>query len=208
MAETLPGLAVPVGAPGSLDPATLFSPPPARVWLEVGFGAGEHLAALARAHPEIGFIGCEPYLYGVAALLRRLDEAGLGNVRIHVGDARDVLASLTEASLERILILFPDPWPKARHHKRRFIAAPTLDLCARGLAPGGELRVATDHAEYAGWIVEHLARHPAFRWTARGPADWRRRPADWPATRYEGKTTAQGRRPVFLRYRRVGRENA
>ena len=188
-----------------LDPAGLFDPAPRALWLEVGFGAGEHLAAQARARPDVGLIGCEPFVNGLASLLALIDAGGIDNVRLHDDDARLLIHCLADASIDRMFVLFPDPWPKARHHKRRFINPATLDACARILADGAELRLATDDAPYCRWILEHLQRHAAFRWMARGPDDWRQRPDDWPETRYEAKARRQGRAPVFLRYRRVDR---
>ncbi len=185
-----------------LDPAALFDPAPDGLWLEVGFGAGEHLLARARARPDAGFIGCEPFVDGVAKLVQALDADGIGNVRIFMDDARNLLERLPESSLAGVFVLFSDPWPKTRHHKRRFINAPVLALLARVMAPGAELRIATDDPSYLVWILEHLRRADAFEWLARRPADWRRRPPDGPATRYERKAIAAGRECIYLRYRR------
>ncbi len=203
----LPRLRIPLPpAGGALDPGTLFprgdDGRPRPVWLEVGFGAGEHLAAQARANPGVGLIGCELYLNGVARLLARVERERLANVRIWPDDARLLIDALADGSIARAFVLFPDPWPKKRHHKRRFVRRENLDALARVLADGAELRLATDDPDYAGWMVERLQRHPDFVWTARRPADWRRRPGDWPATRYERKTSAAGARPVYLIYRR------
>ncbi len=188
-----------------VDPRPSFTPPPEEVRLEVGFGMGEHLADQAERHPEVGFIGCEPFVNGVASLLRHIEASGLGNVRIYPDDGRRLVAALADASIARIVALFPDPWPKARHHKRRLIQAETLDAFAHILEDGGELRLATDHAEYARWMLFCLSRHEAFAWAARGPSDWRRRPADQAETRYEAKTREEGRRPIFLTFRRLPR---
>ncbi len=188
-----------------LDPATLFDHKPTSVWLEVGFGGGEHLAAQARLRPDVGLIGCEPFINGLAGLCALIDDHKLTNIRVHDDDARLLMDSLSAASIGRMFLLFPDPWPKSRHHKRRFINAPTLDACARILADGAELRLATDDMSYCRWILEHLQRHDAFTWTAQGPGDWRERPDDWPETRYEAKARGQGRPPAFLRYRRIAR---
>jgi tRNA (guanine-N7-)-methyltransferase len=178
--------------------------PAARAYaLEVGFGGGEHLAAQARANPEVGFIGCEPFVNGVAKLLAQIDAGRLANVRVHLGDARDVLARLPDASLSALYVLFPDPWPKARHHKRRFVQRRTLNDLARVMGPAAELRLATDHGDYAAWTLSLLLRDARFRWTAARASDWRVRPADWPATRYEQKALAQGRSCVYLRFLRV-----
>ncbi len=199
----LPALRIDPGP--DLDPASLFDPAPAAVWLEVGFGGGEHLAAQAQIRPDVGMIGCEPFINGQASLCALIDDHKLANIRIHDDDARLLIDCLAEASIGRLFLLFPDPWPKARHHKRRFVNAENLDACARILADGADLRLATDDRGYCRWMLEHLSRHDAFAWMARGPSDWRRRPDDWPTTRYEAKAIKQGARPVFLRYRRVDR---
>jgi tRNA (guanine-N7-)-methyltransferase len=169
------------------------------VWLEIGFGAGEHLLEQAQHHLRTGLIGAEPYEGGVAKLLARL--AGDENIRIHEGDAREVIEALPDASIGRAFILFPDPWPKTRHHKRRFVQTQTLDALARVLASGAELRFASDDAGYLGWTLERLIAHPAFAWTAERASDWTARGADWPQTRYEAK--ALHGPPVFLRFQRI-----
>lgn len=195
----LPALRLPPAGP--IDPDRLFPERKRAIWLEIGFGGGEHLAAQAAAHPEVGFIGCEVYIDGVGSLLRHIDRLGLGNVRLHDGDAREVLERLPDASLERIFLLFPDPWPKARHHKRRFISPATLDTLSSVLADGGLLIFASDHADYARWTLEHLADHPDFQHAAGLPGDWRR-PADWIESRYEAKALAAGARCFYLRFER------
>ena len=156
-------------------------------------------------HGEVGLIGCEPFVNGLAGLCALIDDGGLANIRIHDDDARLLMDCLVEASIARLFLLFPDPWPKTRHHKRRFVNPATLDACARILADGAEMRIATDDMPYCRQMLEHLTRHHAFAWTARRPADWRTRPDDWPSTRYEAKARDQGRPPVFLIYRRVAR---
>ena len=168
------------------------------VWLEIGFGAGEHLAWQAQHHPDIGLIGCEPYEGGTAKLLSRLADAPLENIRLYEGDAREVISALPDASLGRVFILFPDPWPKTRHHKRRFVQTEALDALARILKPGAELRFASDDAGYVAWALERLIAHPAFVWTAARVSDWTVRPANWPGTRYEAK--ALHGPPAFLRF--------
>jgi len=198
----LPRLAVP--ATGPLDPAALFGRPLPRLWLEIGFGKGEHLAAQAAAHPDAGLIGCEPYLNGMAACLGQIEEAGLDNIRLHMGDARDIIARLPDRSLDRVFLLHPDPWPKARHAKRRFVNPDPLDLLARKLRPGAELRIGTDHPVYLRWTLMQMARRADFVWTAERAADWSERPADWPETRYEAWARAEGRPVWYLRYRRTG----
>lgn len=173
--------------------------------LEIGFGGGEHLVAQAQAHPEARFIGVEPFLNGVASCLRHIEETGVQNVRLHMGDARDVLARLPGASLDLCYILFPDPWPKLRHHKRRLIQPEFLDALARTLKPGGEARFATDWADYASWTLERFGRDARFAWTAECAADWR---APWPdhvTTRYESKRLGDCA-PIWLRFVRAERE--
>ena len=198
----LPRLAVTLPGTGTLDPAALFATRPAAVWLEIGFGAGEHLAAQAASHPEIGFIGSEVFENGVARLTAEIARTGIGNIRIFPDDARALLDALMPQSLDRVFILFPDPWPKARHHKRRLVSTATLDRLAVLMRQGAELRLATDDRAYLAWMLEHATAHPDFAWLARGPADWRERPADWPPTRYEAKARAAGRLPAFLRFAR------
>lgn len=200
LVETLlPKIAVP---PGPVDLKSLF-PGAEGFALEVGFGGGEHLAMQARLHPRTGFIGCEPFLNGVAKLLTQVDAQALGNVRVHDDDARDVLARLPDGMLSRVFVLFPDPWPKLRHHKRRFVQTAMLDELARAMGAGAELRLATDHMEYARWALALLMRHGGFRWAARGAEDWRARGPDWPATRYEEKALKAGRSCVYLRFIRT-----
>lgn len=201
----LPRLTLAVPAqPGRIDLAAAFGGrlPTDGVWLEVGFGAGEHLVWQAEQHPGVGLIGCEPYLNGVAKCLAHIERAGVGNIRLFTDDARLVMAALPDSSLARAFVLFPDPWPKSRHHKRRFVQRETLDRLSELMVPGGELRLATDDPSYLLWMVEHACTHPGFQWLAERPADWRGRPEDWPATRYERKQLAGT--PTFLRFRRVG----
>ena len=194
-------LTLPEGA-GALDPKTLF-PAAQDIWMEIGFGGGEHLAAQAERNPAIGFLGCEPFDKGVAKLLRAVDAEKLTNIRVFMDDARLLLARLPEASLGRAFILFPDPWPKSRHHKRRLVQDATLAQLARVIRPGGELRLASDHEDYVTWMLEVMQRQSAtFEWTAKGPEDFRTAPPDWVPTRYQHKTEAEGRKPTFLIYRR------
>src|SRR3954470_12327083 len=168
------------------------------VWLEVGFGAGEHLAWQAEAHPQRGFIGAEPYVAGMAKLLSRIADKSMRNIRVYTDDVRDVIAAVPNASFGRVFILFPDPWPKTRHHKRRFIQMTMLDELARVMKRGAEMRFATDDAGYLAWTLERVLAHPAFRWMAKSPADWRGRPPDWPQTRYEAKALNAGRQCTYL----------
>ena len=201
----LPRISIALPERRLLDPEILFPAPPPAVWLEIGFGAGEHLAAQAEQHLRVGFIGCEVFENGIARLVGEIAREGLDNIRIFADDARLLLDCLRPSSIGRVFVLFPDPWPKQRHHKRRLIAPATLDRLASVMQPGAELRLATDDRDYLVWMLEHVTEHPDFVWTARTPADWRERPPDWPATRYEEKARAAGRTPAFLRFiRRAG----
>lgn len=188
-----------------LEPGRLFEPAVVDVWLEIGFGGGEHLAAVAAENPQIGFIGCEPYVNGVANLLVLVERFSLGNVRIFDDDARLVLGALPDASIGCVALMFPDPWPKKRHANRRFVGRQTLDALARILRDGAELRIATDEPLLVRWTLAALIAHPAFRWSPQGADDWRCRPADWPATRYEQKAIARGARCTYLRVVRRAR---
>ncbi len=185
-----------------IEPQSLFHDQIHSVWLEIGFGGGEHLAAQAKANPDVGFIGSEVFENGIASLLRYCEDDGLTNIRIFDDDVRTLIPNLAAGTLERIFLLFPDPWPKARHAKRRFIATATLDALARVMAPGAELRIATDHPTYARWCLRHIPPHPAFLWPVTGPQDWRCRPAEGRPTRYEEKAVRQGRRPMYLNFLR------
>lgn len=203
LATLLPRLRVPEPPPGQfIGMAALFGRAPQALSLEIGFGAGEHLTAQAEAHPGTGFIGCEPFVQGLAKALARIEAGKLDNIRLHDGDARRLLTWLPPGSLSRIFLLFPDPWPKTRHHKRRFVQPETLDEFARLLRPGGEFRFASDIPSYVRWTLEHVTRHGAFAWTAERPADWRIRPAGQPPTRYEAKALREGRAPVWLTFLR------
>ncbi|NQV48601.1 MAG: tRNA (guanosine(46)-N7)-methyltransferase TrmB [Rhodospirillaceae bacterium] len=187
------------------DPGAAFGGEASDIWMEIGFGGGEHLAGQALAHPEIGFIGCEPFVNGVASLLSLVDAGGIGNIRVYDDDARPLLNSLPDASIGRVYVLFADPWPKKRHHKRRFIGAENLGRLARVMKDGAELRFASDHSEYVGWALERLSQHPDFDWTARSAVDWRQPPADWTPTRYEQKALNGGQRCTYLSFLRAKR---
>jgi len=180
---------------GNIDPASLFPAPAATLWFEIGFGGGEHLAEQARQHPDINFIGCEPYINGMAALLTAIEQGGLTNVRLYDNDARLVLEKLPDNSIERLFILFPDPWPKARHNKRRIISEPSLALFYKKLKPGGLLRIATDHVDYGEWIAGQLAAFAKFKLSE---SDLYKIPADWVKTRYQAKAAVEGRKPMFF----------
>ncbi len=188
-----------------LLPRLRFEPeriPDEPLWLEIGFGGGEHLAWQAAAHPDVLLVGCEVYRNGIAGLLGQIERQKLANIRIWAEDARDLIDRLADRSVARVFLLFPDPWPKARHAERRFIGPANLASLARIMTPGAELRLATDDPTYLSWTLDHLPLHPAFRWLVEAPQDWRQRPLDWPATRYEQKALSQGRRPVYLRFER------
>ena len=199
----LPRLTIgPLPPAGQLDPHRLFDIDVDDVWLEIGFGGGEHLAAQAAANPLVGFLGAEPYINGIASLLNAIAARGLANIRLWPDEGEMLLEALGAGTIGRAFVLFSDPWPKVRHHKRRFIGAATVDAFARILKNGAELRIATDDAGYLSWILDHVLAQAAFEWTAQTPADWRIRPDDWPATRYEAKALAAGRPAYFLRFRR------
>ena len=194
--DLLPRIAIDLSQP-------LTGIPSGNIWLEIGFGGGEHLIWQATQNPGATLVGCEPFEEGVVKVLSAIDRDGLSNIRILPDDVRPLLRTLPEASIARAFVLFPDPWPKRKHAKRRLVATPLLDLLARVLRPGAELRLATDIGDYARTMLIALMAHPAFRWTAERPADWRVRPADWPETRYEQKAVREGRRGYFLRFVRA-----
>ncbi len=185
------------------DPRRFFTPPVDRVWLEIGFGGGEHLIEQAKAHPEIGFIGAEVFENGIASLLQQRTDANLKNIRILDNDAREFLPLLKIGSVERVFLLYPDPWPKTRHAKRRFVGRQTLDELARIMPVESELRIATDHAIYARWCLKHVPTHPNFQWRVTRANDWRSPPEGAFSTRYEQKAIKQGRTPMYLTFLRV-----
>jgi tRNA (guanine-N7-)-methyltransferase len=196
VATVLPALAIPEPQ-RPIDPWRLFPSPVRAVWLEVGFGGGEHLAWQAERHPEIGLIGSEVFLNGVASLLAHLSRQVANNVRIFVEDVRRLFPALPDACLSRVFVLFPDPWPKRRHAERRFINPANLDQLARLMADHAELRIATDDPTYRAWVVRQMTGRLDF---ADATVDPTVKPEDWPATRYEAKARQQGRQPVFFRY--------
>ncbi|MEL7128164.1 MAG: tRNA (guanosine(46)-N7)-methyltransferase TrmB [Pseudomonadota bacterium] len=183
----LPKLAVPNADDGTLDPLSLFSDDISDVWLEIGFGGGEHMTGQAARRRDTGFIGCEPFIEGMAKALGQIDDAGLTNIRLHMDDARPVIERLTADSVAQVFILFPDPWPKKRQQKRRLIQPAFLDRLARIVRPGGRVRFATDVRSYADEALYHFTAHGAYRWTATRAADWRVAPPDHLTTRYEAK---------------------
>lgn len=186
----------------SLDCATLFARPVTAIRLEIGFGGGEHLAHEARSHTGIGYIGCEPFVNGVAKLLAVVSAEGLDNVRIFDRDATELLAALPAGSLDRADLLFPDPWPKRRQRKRRFVSDENLAALARVLRPGAGFRFATDIDDYAGWTLARVLRSRDFAWETGGAEDWRRPWDGWPGTRYEAKAREAGRPAAYLSFSR------
>lgn len=201
--DLLPRVAVPSDPERLRRLQDLFPQPVREVWLEIGFGGGEHLVWQAMHQRDIGFIGCEPFEDGSVKLLSAIELEGLANVRVCAGDARPLLRLLPAQSIGRTFILFPDPWPKKRHHKRRLISAATLGELARIMRSGAELRIATDVGAYASESLRATLASRSFHWTATGPQDWRRRTPDWPQTRYEQKAAAEGRRCYYFRFQRV-----
>lgn len=190
-----------------LDPATpsarQFDGMPSDVFLEIGFGGGENLAAMAAARPEAGFIGAEPFVNGVASLLRHIEDGGLSNIRIWDDDVRLILDGMADASLAGAYVLFPDPWPKRRHAARRILQPAVLDSLARLVRPGGMLVLASDHSVAKGWLLQAAMAHPAFAWTARRPADWRTRPEGLVPTRYMKKAEREERVPNWFLFERL-----
>jgi tRNA (guanine-N7-)-methyltransferase len=199
----LPRLALDLGTRPPHDLATLFPVPVDEIRLEIGFGGAEHLIAQAQAHPRAGFVGAEGFINGIAKALAAIDAQQLGNVRLFHGDAINLLDWLPAASITRVDLLYPDPWPKRRHWKRRFVNEGNIARLARILRPGGEFRFATDWASYAEWTLWRLMRVRDFVWTAENADDWRK---PWPGfsrTRYEAKAIREGRTPCYLIFRRV-----
>ena len=201
--ELLPGLKLDLGTAPPAPLTSLFIPGVSEVWLEIGFGAGEHLVWQGQANPDIGIIGCEPFINGVARLLSEVDERELKNIRIWDDDARDVLDWLEDGSIDRVFVLYPDPWPKARHHKRRLISHAMLEILGRVMSHGAQLRIGSDIPDYVRATLEAVFATGHFEWLAEGPADWRSRPGDWPQTRYEKKAIREGRKGHSLIFRRI-----
>jgi tRNA (guanine-N7-)-methyltransferase len=199
----LPRLALDITHPSPPDLADLLDPPAADIRLEIGFGGGEHLIAEARAFPNTGFIGCEPYVNGMAKVLTQIEAHHIGNVRLFAGDAAELLAWAPPGSLSRIDLIHPDPWPKRRHWKRRFVQDATVAAMARALKPDGEFRFVSDIDDYCAWTLTHLARSPDFVWTAERASDWRRPWTDYTMTRYGRKAEREGRQATYLRFRRI-----
>jgi tRNA (guanine-N7-)-methyltransferase len=201
--DLLPLLRLELGEPAPGHLQDLFPVPVREVWLEIGFGSGEHLLFQAEHNKDIGFIGCEPFVNGLASLLGAIETQALANIRVHDGDAREALPWLPDRSIARGFILFPDPWPKKRQLKRRLISPATVGELARVLAPGAELRFASDSGDYAAQALLLMRQSGEFAWPAEQARDWQERPADWPETRYERKALSEGRKPVYLSFRRL-----
>ncbi|UIJ71636.1 tRNA (guanosine(46)-N(7))-methyltransferase TrmB [Aurantimonas sp. HBX-1] len=199
----LPSLRIDLDTPPPADLTTLIAAPVEAVHLEIGFGGGEHLLAGALRRPDTGFIGVEPFVNGMAKLLSAIAEAPPANLRLYDDDATRLLDWLPEASLSGIDLLYPDPWPKKKHFKRRFVNPRNLDRFARVLAPGASFRFASDIDTYVDWTLQHCRDHPAFEWTAARAADWHSPFEGWPGTRYEAKAIREGRRPAYLTFRRI-----
>jgi tRNA (guanine-N7-)-methyltransferase len=199
----LPRLSLDIDKPCPRELADLFDPPADEIRLEIGFGGGEHLIAQARAFPKVGFIGCEPYVNGMAKILTQIEAHDIGNIRLFAGDAAELLAWAPQHSLARVDLIHPDPWPKRRHWKRRFVQDVTIAAMARVLKPGGEFRFVSDIADYCAWTLAHLARSSDFFWTAERASDWRLPWADYTMTRYGRKAEREGRDATYLRFRKI-----
>ena len=201
--EMLPKLVLPSGPHTTDSLAVCFGAlPNTPLSLEIGFGGGEHLSALARASPDMSFIGAEPFVNGIVSLLRHIDDENLQNIRIWPDDVRLILGNLPEASLSSVYVMFPDPWPKARHASRRIFNPTMLDRLAFCLKQGGRLFFASDHPAAKSWLLAEALRHSAFSWTAHSAKDWREHPADWPQTRYMAKGLREGRASSWFDFKR------
>jgi tRNA (guanine-N7-)-methyltransferase len=199
LADLLPRLRLNLEARAPKRLEDLFPVSVKQVWLEIGFGSGEHLLFQAEHHKDVGFIGCEPFINGVASLLGAIETRGIETIRVHDGDAREVLAWLPDGAVSRLFILFPDPWPKKRHLKRRLISSESVEQFARVLAPGAKLRFASDSGDYAASVRSLLCGSGAFVLGEEAET----RPIGWPETRFERKALSEGRKPVYLGFRRL-----
>ncbi len=200
LADALPWVEI---APDALRRPGLFAFEPRELWLEIGFGSGEHLIDQAKDNRDVGLVGCEPFLNGVAAALTGIEREMLTNVRLRRGDAQALVEAAPEAFFSRVFLLYPDPWPKRRHHKRRVVSQAMIEALARVMRPGGELRFATDIDDYAGWTLRRFLASPDFRWAASRVDDWRIPWPDWRPTRYEAKAHRAGRGSVYLTFVRL-----
>ncbi|MCY0149466.1 tRNA (guanosine(46)-N7)-methyltransferase TrmB [Hoeflea sp. G2-23] len=203
LAALLPSLRLDLGVPAPASLASLWPVPVTRTRLEIGFGGGEHLLHRAQEAPDTGFIGVEPFINSMAKLLTAIDAEGLSNIRLHDDDATQVLDWLPDACLDHIDLLYPDPWPKKKHWKRRFVSTVNLDRFARVLKPGGVFCFASDIDTYVNWTLTRLAAHPQFAWRARKADDWQAPWSGWPGTRYEAKAIREGRTPCYLEFERL-----
>lgn len=201
-ATLLPRLAVDLTQPAPADLESLFPDGVDRVRLEIGFGGAEHLLAEAERNPQVGFIGVEPFVNGMAKALAGIERRNLRNVRLHHGDATDLIAWIPDAALARIDLLYPDPWPKRRHWKRRFVQTESIAAMVRLLRSGGEFRFASDIPHYAAWTLRRAMASPALTWTAERADDWRKPWPDFESTRYEAKAKREGRTPCYLIFRK------
>jgi tRNA (guanine-N7-)-methyltransferase len=200
LAETLPLVSI---APEALSTGHEFAARAREMWLEIGFGAGEHLIDQAKAYPEVGVVGCEPFLNGVVATLAGIEREQLSNVRLRRGDAQTLIAAAPDAFFSRVFMLYPDPWPKRRHNKRRVVAGGMIEALARVMRSGAEFRFATDIDDYAGWTLTRFLASPHFRWAASRADDWRQPWPQWRPTRYEAKARIEGRGSVYLTFVRL-----
>ena len=200
----MPRYMLDVSAPLRSLPTSLFEADVTAIWLEIGFGGGEHLIWQAAKNPHIGFIGCEPFIDGTIKVLDAIEAQGLTNILLYNDDARHVMRWLPQESVSRVFVLFPDPWPKKRHNKRRLVNPATLNLIAKVMHCGAELRAATDIEDYAKAMLLAFQKVECLAWTAQRAADWRIRPPDWPETRYERKALIAGRRCYYFRFKKTG----
>ncbi|MFZ5733901.1 MAG: tRNA (guanine(46)-N(7))-methyltransferase TrmB [Pseudomonadota bacterium] len=203
IARLLPKLSLSIETAAPDDLTSLFAPPVERVRLEIGFGGGEHLIAEALAHPHIGFIGCEPYVNGMAKILAQIDARSIPNIRLFAGDAVELLTWMPPRALTRIDLIHPDPWPKRRHWKRRFVQDATIAAMARVLGDAGEFRFVCDIEHYVDWTLAHMLRSRDFVWTAERADDWRLPWPDYTMTRYGAKATREGRKAAYLIFRKT-----
>jgi len=190
---------------GQVDLKKLFGHDFREFWLEIGFGKGEHLISQAKANPDIGFIGCEPFINGVSGLVDHMVRDDVTNIRFFMDDARLLMDAMEKQSLSRAFILFPDPWHKKKHHKRRIVSPGNLTILAKILKDDAQLRIATDHHDYCRWILARLMEDTNFNWKDGHPDEWHKRPADWPQTRYEKKALTVGRKSTYLTFQRKPR---
>jgi tRNA (guanine-N7-)-methyltransferase len=203
IAQLLPQLSLDITTPGPADLAPLFDAPVGHVRLEIGFGGGEHLIAEAQSFPDIGFIGCEPYVNGMAKILALIEADEVRNIRLFAGDAAELLAWAPAHSLARIDLIHPDPWPKRRHWKRRFVQDATIAAMARALRPEGEFRFVSDISDYCAWTLAHFMRSREFRWTAERASDWREPLPNYTMTRYGRKAEREGRTAAYLSFKKI-----